>query len=148
MEKKKWYTSLLATLTAMGVLFAQWSNFEQALDWFLKVSMLILDRPTIQAVIVSILAGVSLASFLPHTPFPCRRRWSPNKTKYWTRFTAVTTTAIFCVILLQPKGIDAWSVAFPYATLAAGLSSALWTTLAGLLYKVVPKPESLKNETS
>lgn len=144
MENKKWFASFVASITALGMLFAQWANFEQALDWFLKVSLLIMERPTIQAVIVSIMAGVSLASFIPHLPIPWLRNWSPDKTKYWTRFTAIVTTFGFCALLLHPQDIDQWSVAFPYCTLAAGLSSALWTTLSGLLYRVVTKPESLK----
>lgn len=144
MDKKKWYASLLATITAAGVLAGQWSNFEAFADWLLKVSGLILERPTIQAVIVSILCGLSVAVFIPHIPAPCLARWSPTVTKFLTRLTAVVISATFCAILLQPDTTAEWVVAFPYCTLSAGMSSALWTTLQGPLYRVVKKPESLK----
>ena len=142
--KKKWYASMISVLTAAAGVLAFWPSFEPALEWFLKVSMIILDKPLNQAILTAIIAGVSLASFVPHIPLRCVHDWPPQKTRAVTRTVAVVTTFVCCLLLLAPDTRYAWAVAFFQATIAAGFSSAVWTTLSGLYYRIAAKPESLK----
>jgi hypothetical protein len=142
--KKKWYASLISVLTAAAGVLAFWPSFEPALEWFLKVSMIILENQVARAVMTSIIAGVSLASFVPHIPSQRIHDWPAHKTKAVTRTVAVITTFACCLLLLQPGSPYTWAVAFFHATIAAGFSSAVWTTLSGLYYRIAPRPESLK----
>lgn len=145
MDKKQWYVSLLSAITALAALFALWPNFEPALDWFVRTSALILLRPQVQAVLASIAVGVLLAGLLPHVPLPWWQRRPSGTTKAVTRFLCVLVTFAACMALSDPHSAFEQRSALVYSTLAAFASSAVWTTLSGLLYRVGNlKPESLK----
>lgn len=141
-DRKKWWTGLGAALLPVAAVFAMWPSFEPAFDWFFRMTMLILDRPVVQAVLGSMTVGVLLAGFLPHLHL--LDRWPAERTKAVTRLLCVAVTFACCYILLNPQDSQQQSYALVYATLAGLASSAAWTTAAGLLYRVADKPESLK----
>jgi len=141
MDKSKLYTSLLSIVGALAALFAFWPNFEPALDWFVRTSILILERPVVQAVLASMSIGVLLAGFLPHLHL--LDHWPAGRTKAVTRLLCVAVTFGCCYVLINPEDSQQ-QYALVYATLAGLASSAAWTTISGLLYRVAPKPESLK----
>lgn len=141
MEKSKWQAALLSTVTALAGIFAFWPTFEPALDWFIKNSAIILERPQVQAVLGSMTIGVLLAGFLPHV---APGHWPMEKTKALTRFVSFLVTGICAYYLAAPTNPVEVRTAMIYALLAALASAQVWTTLSGLLYKVAPKPESLK----
>lgn len=134
----KFWTGLGAALVPIGAVAAMWPQFEPALDWFVRTSALILERPTVQALIVSMLLGVLLAGFLPHV---VPGTWRPSATKAITRGLCMTVTFAACGVLLRDQPA---AYALVYCTLSALASSAVWTTASGLLYRVADKPESLK----
>jgi hypothetical protein len=141
MDKSKWYASLISVIAALAGIFAFWPSFEPALDWFIRNSAIILERPQVQAVIASIVIGVLLAGFLPHI---APGKWPAEQTKALTRFVSFAVTGICAYFLANPSNAVESRTAMIYALLAALASAQVWTTLSGLLYRVAPKPESLK----
>lgn len=136
---KAFWTATAATVAPIAAVAAMWPNFEPALDWFVRTSSLILERPTVQAVIVSMTLGVLLALFIPQI---APGKWQPSTTKAMTRVLCMAVTFASCLVLL--RGQQEASITLVYATLSALASSAVWTTASGLLYRVTDKPESLK----
>lgn len=141
MNTPKWQAGLLSLVTGLAAVFAFWPSFEPALDWFVKNSAIILERPQVQAVIGAITIGVLLALFLPHM---LPGKWSRTTTKAVTRFVSFLTTGICAYVLANPTNPVEVRTALVYALLAALASAQLWTTFSGLLYRVAPTPESLK----
>lgn len=141
MDKSKWLASALSVVTALAGIFAFWPTFEPALDWFVKTSSLILGRPQVQAVIASITIGVMLAGVLPHV---APDNWPSSRTKALTRLVSFLVTGVCAYYLAAPINPVDQRTALIYALLAALASAQVWTTLSGILYKVAPKPESLK----
>lgn len=137
---KAWWTGAGAALVPIAAVFAMWGNFEPALDWFVKTSILILERPVVQAVIVSMVIGVMLSGFLPHI---LPGKWQPSTTRMVTRLVCGGVTFIACYVLLNPTPGQE-PIALVYCTLAWMSSASVWTTLSNLFYRVAPKPESLK----
>jgi len=141
MDKSKWYASLLSVVAALAGIFAFWPSFEPALDWFIKNSAIILERPQVQAVLGSMTIGVLLAGFLPHV---APGRWPMERTEALTRLVCFVVTGICAYFLAAPANPVEVRTALIYALLAALASAQVWTTLSGLIYRVAPKPESLK----
>jgi peptidoglycan/LPS O-acetylase OafA/YrhL len=141
MNTPKWQAGILSAVAGLAAIFAFWPSFEPALDWFIKNSAIILERPQVQAVIASIAIGVMLAGFLPHV---VPGRWPAETTKALTRLVCFLVTGICAYFLANPTNPVESRTALIYALLAALASAQVWTTLSGLLYRVAPKPESLK----
>lgn len=141
-DKAKWWAGVAAGLAPIAVVAAMWPSFEPALDWFMKTSLLILERPVVQAVLVSMGIGVLLAGFLPHLHL--LDNWPPSRTRAVTRGLCIAVTFAACYVLLSPVDSQQQAYALVYATLSGLASSAVWTTISNLLYRVAPKPESLK----
>ena len=141
-DPKKWWAGLGAALVPVAAVFAMWPTFEPALEWFVKTSILILERPVVQAVLVSMAIGVLLAGFLPHLHL--LDNWPPSRTRAVTRGLCIAVTFAACYVLLNPVDSQQQAYALVYATLSGLASSAVWTTISNLLYRVAPKPESLK----
>ena len=141
MDKTKWGAGLLSVVATLAAVFAFWPSFEPALDWFIKNSAIILERPQVQAVLGSMTIGVLLAGFLPHV---APGHWPMEKTKALTRFASFLVTGICAYYLAAPSNPVEVRTALIYALLAALASAQVWTTLSGLVYKVATKPESLK----
>ena len=141
MNTGKWWAGLGAALVPVAAVFALWPTFEPALDWFVKTSILILDRPVVQALIVSMAIGVMLSGFLPHL---APAKWQPSTTRLVTRLVCGGVTFASCYALLNPQDAAQQRYALVYCTLAWMASAQVWTTLSNLFYRVAPKPESLK----
>jgi len=141
MDKPKLFASLLSVVTALAGIFAFWPSFEPALDWFVRNSAIILERPQVQAVIASMMIGVLLAGFLPHI---VPGKWPSEKTQALTRLVCFLVTGICAYVLANPRDAVEMRTALIYALLAALASAQVWTTMSGLIYRVAPKPESLK----
>jgi hypothetical protein len=141
MNAPKWQAGILSAVAGLAAIFAFWPSFEPALDWFIKNSAIILERPQVQAVLGSMTIGVLLAGFLPHV---APGYWPMERTKALTRLVSFLVTGICAYYLAAPTNPVEVRTAMIYALLAALASAQVWTTLSGLLYKVAPKPESLK----
>ncbi len=141
MDAKKWWAGLGAALVPVAAVFAMWPSFEPALDWFVRTSTTILERPTVQALLTSMTTGVLMALFLPHV---LPDKLSAGVTKALTRFLCGSVAFAACYVLLAPHTRQEQSYALVYATLAWLASAQVWTTASGLLYRVAEKPESLK----
>jgi hypothetical protein len=137
-------TSFASAATALLALFAFWPQVQPAADWFLSTSGSLLQRPIVQAVITAITIGVLLASVIPHLPFPIMARWEPGTTKAVTRTFCMSVAGYCAYTLIDPASQKARESALIFSLLAALGSSAVWTTLAGLLYRFKARPESLK----
>ncbi len=141
MDAKKWWAGIAAGLAPIAVVAAMWPSFEPFLDWFVKVSLLILDRPTVQAVLASMALGVLLAGWLPHF---APDKWEAGRTKAVTRFVSFVLTFAGCYVLLHPQTLQEQAYALFYCGLSSVASAQAWTTASGLLYRMKDKPESLK----
>lgn len=131
-----------AAVTPFLGLFAFWDKLEPALNWGVKLISLIASNSSAQALLESIGAAVVLCAFIPY--LPGLHRLQPSTTKAWTRFGCGLLTFTFYLVLVEPVGLTRWAHAVFEGIIAGGAASALWTTAAGLLYKVADKPESLK----
>lgn len=141
MDAKKWWAGLGAALVPIAAVFAMWPSFEPALDWFVRVSMLILDRPTVQAVLVSMTVGVLLSGWLPHF---APATWPAGRTEGVTKFLCGILTFLSCYFLLNPHGLEEQKIALVYCGLSCLASAQAWTMASGLFYRIAAKPESLK----
>lgn len=133
-----------AAITPLLALAAFWPSIEPAANWFLATIGRILERPVVHSVVTAITLGVLFAAFVPHVPWKRVQAWAPDRTKMVTRCVAVAIAGLVAFRLQHPKSADEYEAAIIFSTLAAGFTSALWTTLAGFLYRVKDKPESLK----
>lgn len=141
MNTPKWQAGILSVVAGLAAIFAFWPSFEPALDWMIKNCVIILERPQVQAVLVSMTIGVLLASGLPHV---APDRWAASRTKALTRLVSFLVTGVCAYYLANPTNPVEARTALIYALLAALASAQVWTTLSGLVYQVAPKPESLK----
>lgn len=133
-----------AAATAIVGVLALWPQAQPFVDWFLSTSGNLLQRPVVHAVITAIAVGVLVAAFIPHIPLPHMDRLEPNTTKALTRTVAVVVSFLVAYRLQAPSTGKEQEAALIFSTLAAGTTSALWTTFAGFLYRFKARPESLK----
>jgi hypothetical protein len=134
----KWTAAATAIL---GVL-ALWPAAQPFADWFLTTSGSLLQRPVVHAVITAIALGVLVAAFVPHLPI--LNRLKPDTTKAVTRLVGVVVAFVVAYRLQAPGTDKEQEAALIFSTLAAGTTSAAWTTFAGLFYRFKARPESLK----
>lgn len=140
MDKKFW-TWLAGALGPIALVAGMWPQFEPFADWLIKVFTLALERPLFQLGGSAIVAGLTLAVFIPHI---VPAKWQAGTTKGWTRFMAGFFTLGFFLLLTRPTTPAQWADCGTFGFVAGGAAAAAWTTFAGWFYKVVDKPESLK----
>lgn len=137
-------TASVSAISTVLALFAFWPSIQPFADWFLLTSGSLLQRPVVHAVLTAITVGVLLAAFIPHLPIPRMAQWKPDTTKAVTRLVGVLVAFVVAYRLQAPANQLQVEAALIFSTLAAVATSAVWTTFAGLFYRVVTRPESLK----
>lgn len=135
------WKALAASLAPIAVVAAMWPQFEPFADWLLKIILLAFERPLFQLGGTAIVAGLTLACFIPHI---VPAKWQAGTTKGWTRFMAGLFTGGFFLLLTRPVTPPQWADCLTFAFCAGGASAAGWTTFSGWFYRVADKPESLK----
>lgn len=138
---KTWLTSIIAVLALVGV---GWGHVEPMATWLVANAGIMLARPQVQMVLTSMSVGILLSGAIPHSPFRSVKAWSPDFTKAVTRGVCFAITFVCALALSNPANDVEWRTAIVYALLSGGCGMALWTTLAGFVYRVAPRPESLK----
>ncbi len=137
-------TAALTAATSVVALLALWPQVQPFADWLLVTSGSLLQRPVVHAVLTAVTLGVLVAGFVPHIPLGLIQRWPVGTTKAVTRSVGVIVAFLVAYRLQAPSSQKEVEAAFIFSTLAATTTSAAWTTLSGLLYRVKAKPESLK----
>lgn len=135
-------TAAVSAISTVLALFAFWPQVQPFADWFLTTSGSLLQRPVVHAVITAITLGVLVAAFVPH--IPRLDRLKPDTTKALTRMVGVVVAFVVAYRLQAPTSPKEQEAALMFSTLAAGTTSALWTTFAGFFYRFKARPESLK----
>lgn len=133
-----WLTTIGAIVAAVGL---GWGQIEPLATWLVANLGIILQRPQVQAVLTSMTIGVLLAGLLPHV-LPGRLEAATTKTL--TRLLCVVVTFGCAYWLTDPQNDVERRTALIYAFMSSLAASAIWTTLSGLVYRVAPRPESLK----
>lgn len=137
-------TAAITAATSVVALLALWPQVQPFADWLLATSGTLLGRPVVRAVLTAVTLGVLVAGFVPHIPLKFIQNWPPATTKAVTRSVGVLVAFLVAYRLQGPTTQKEIEAALIFSTLAATTTSAAWTTLSGLLYRVKAKPESLQ----
>jgi hypothetical protein len=137
-------TAAVSAISTVLGLFAFWPSVQPFADWFIATSGNLLQRPVVHAVLTAVTLGVLVAGFVPHIPLKLIQNWPPTTTKAVTRSVGVLVAFLVAYRLQGPSTQKEIEAALIFSTLAATTTSAAWTTLSGLLYRVKAKPESLQ----